>query len=99
MVFLAQSGGGWQTLIMFGLVAVVFWFFMIRPQMRKQKELKKFREGLQKGDKVVTVGGIHGKVLEIQDNTVLIATEGSGKLRVETSAVSMNAEDQLANKK
>lgn len=100
MVFLAESGGGLtSTLIMFGLVIVVFYFFMIRPQMKKQKELKKFREGLQKGDKVITVGGIHGKVLEVGENNVLISTEGSGKLRVETSAISLNAEDQLANKK
>ena len=53
---------GGQQIIMLVLILVVFYFFMIRPQMKKQKELKKFREGLTVGDKVVTIGGIHGKI-------------------------------------
>lgn len=69
------------------LVIVVFYFFMIRPQMKKQKELKKFREALSVGDKVVTIGGVHGKVLEINDTTVLLSCESSTKLRIEKSAV------------
>lgn len=69
------------------LVIVVFYFFMIRPQMKKQKELKKFRESLAVGDKVVTIGGVHGKVLEISDTTILLSCESSTKLRVEKSAV------------
>lgn len=73
---------------------VVFYFFMIRPQMKKQKELKKFREGLTVGDKVVTIGGIHGKVLEVSESTVLIAAD-SGKLRVDKSAISNSIEDRL----
>lgn len=75
----------------------VFYFFMIRPQMKKQKELKKFREGLAAGDKVVTIGGIHGKILEVTDTTVLISTEGT-KLRVDKTAVSTSSEDQLQAK-
>lgn len=75
----------------------VFYFFMIRPQMKKQKELKKFREGLAQGDKVVTIGGIHGKILEVTDTTVLISTEGT-KMRVDKSAISSSAEDQLQAK-
>jgi preprotein translocase subunit YajC len=69
------------------LVIVVFYFFMIRPQMKKQKELKKFRESLTVGDKVVTVGGIHGKILEIADTTVLLSCESSTKIRIEKSAL------------
>lgn len=65
---------------------------MIRPQMKKQKELKKFREALKVGDRVVTIGGIHGKVLEMADNTVLINSEGS-KLRFEKSAISQSSAD------
>lgn len=76
------------------LILVVFYFFMIRPQMKKQKELKKFREGLKVGDKVVTIGGIHGKILEVAESTILIATEG-GKLRMDKSAVSNSNEDKL----
>jgi preprotein translocase subunit YajC len=79
------------------LIMVVFYFFMIRPQMKKQKELKKFRENLAVGDKVVTIGGIHGKVLEITDTTVLINSEGS-KIRIEKSAVSQSAADILETK-
>jgi preprotein translocase subunit YajC len=74
------------------LVIVVFYFFMIRPQMKKQKELKKFREALAVGDKVVTIGGIHGKVLEINDTTVLLSCESS-KIRVEKSAVASSFAD------
>jgi len=69
------------------LVIVIFYFFMIRPQVKKQKELKKFREALKAGDKIVTVGGIHGKILEIADTTVLISCESSTKIRVEKSAI------------
>jgi len=78
---------GPSQLIMLVLILVVFYFFMIRPQMKKQKELKKFRENLTVGDKIVTIGGIHGKILEVSDTTILIATE-SGKLRIDKSAIS-----------
>ncbi len=81
-------------LIMLGLIVVVFYFFMIRPQTKKQKELKKFRENLTVGDKIVTIGGIHGKILEVAESTILIATE-SGKMRLDKSAVSNAPEDQL----
>jgi preprotein translocase subunit YajC len=88
---------GIQSLVMLGLMVLVFYFFMIRPQMKKQKELKKFREGLKKGDKVVTIGGIHGIILEVTDNTVLIESEKT-KLRLEKSAISSSSEDQLMAK-
>lgn len=90
-----MSGGSpIQSLIMIGLMIVVFFFFLIRPNMKKQKELKKFREGLKTGDKVVTIGGIHGKILEIADSTVLIQSEGS-KIRVEKTAIAQSSEDQI----
>jgi preprotein translocase subunit YajC len=89
--------GGANQLIMIVLMIGVFYFFMIRPQMKKQKELKKFREGLKAGDKIVTIGGIHGKILEISDATVLIQSEGT-KLRLEKSAVSSAMEDTLQAK-
>jgi preprotein translocase subunit YajC len=89
--------GGANNLVMIVLMIGVFYFFMIRPQMKKQKELKKFREGLKAGDKVVTIGGIHGKILEISDATVLIQSEGT-KLRLEKSAVSSAMEDTLQAK-
>ena len=86
-----------QSILMLGLMVIVFYFFMIRPQMRKQKELKKFREGLKVGDKIVSIGGIHGKILEVTDATVLIQSEGT-KLRLEKSAVSQAMEDTLQAK-
>lgn len=89
--------GGANQLVMIVLMIGVFYFFMIRPQMKKQKELKKFREGLKPGDKIVTIGGIHGKILEIADTTVLIQSEGT-KLRLEKSAVSSAMEDTLQAK-
>ena len=63
-----QAGGSSMSmLLMMGLMIVVFYFFMIRPQMKRQKELTKFRSALQKGDKIVTTGGIYGKIDEIKD--------------------------------
>jgi preprotein translocase subunit YajC len=88
---------GANNLVMIVLMIGVFYFFMIRPQMKKQKELKKFREGLKAGDKIITIGGIHGKILEISDATVLIQSEGT-KLRLEKSAVSSAMEDTLQAK-
>jgi len=82
---------------MLGMILIVFYFFMIRPQMKKQKELKKFRESLKTGDKVVTIGGIHGKILEVNDATVLISSEGS-KIRLDKSAIAQSSEDQLMAK-
>ena len=90
-ILLQASAGGsniTQTLIMMGLIIVVFYFFMIRPQMNKTKEEKTFREGIQKGDRIITVGGIHGKVLEVRDTNVVIEVEGGTRLKVEKSGLS-----------
>ncbi|WP_299205243.1 preprotein translocase subunit YajC [Brumimicrobium sp.] len=87
-------GEGGMQLVMLLLILGVFYFFMIRPQMKRQKELKKFRESLAVGDKVVTIGGIHGKVLEINDTNILLSCEGSAKIRVEKSAVSTGMDEQ-----
>lgn len=86
---LLAGGGMGGTLMMFGLIIVVMYFFMIRPQMKKQKEQKKFRESLEKGTKVVTIGGLHGKVAEIGDTTVTIDVGGGNKLTYEKSAISL----------
>ncbi len=83
--------GGLASLIPMVLIIVVFYFFMIRPQMKKAKEAKKFRESLNKGDKIITIGGIHGKITEVAETTFVIETEGGAKLRIEKSAVSTGA--------
>ncbi len=94
-----KGGGGLQTLLMFGLIFVVFYFFMIRPQVKKQKEQKKFREALKKGDKIVTIGGIHGKIAEIQENTVTIEVEGGNRLKIEKSAIAQEFSGEEMEKK
>jgi|TARA_B100001059_G_C17749209_1_gene536165 preprotein translocase subunit YajC len=91
-------GDGSLTNILFiGLMFFVFYFFMIRPQMKKQKELKKFREGLAKGDHIVSIGGIHGRILEVTDTTVLIETEKT-KIRLDKSAVNQTGAELLQTK-
>ena len=92
-----MSGQGMQSLLMLGLMVLIFYFFMIRPQMKKQKELKNFRENLKAGDKVVTIGGIHGKILEVSDTTVFVQAEGT-KLRFDKSAIAQSSEDQIGLK-
>lgn len=74
-------------LIFIGLFFVIMYFFFMRPQIKKQKQAVKYREALKKGDPIITIGGIHGKVVDIGDKSVLISTE-SGKLRMEKSAIS-----------
>jgi len=83
----AGGGSAVSTIIMMVLIVVVFYFFFIRPQSKKNKDLKKFREGLKRGDKVITAGGIHGKILEVQETTVIIETEGLGKLKIEKISI------------
>lgn len=81
-------GEGGMTIIMFGLMFLVFYLFMIRPQMKKAKEEKQFRAELKKGDKVVTIGGIHGKIAEVKETTLLIEVGDGMKLKIEKTAVS-----------
>ena len=73
--------------IMLILIFVVMWFFMIRPQRKQQKELQKFREGLKKGDKVVTIGGIYGTVVEVKDKSLLLEVDSNVKIRVDKNSV------------
>jgi preprotein translocase subunit YajC len=92
------QGGGIMSFLPLILIGLVFYFFMIRPQIKRTKELKAFRESLQKGDKIMTTGGIIGKVLEINDDSILITSEGT-KLRMDKSAVIMDVKDALINQK
>ncbi len=90
------AGGQWTMWVMLLLIFVVMWFFMIRPQRKQQKELQKFRDGLQKGDKVVTVGGIYGTVVEIKDKSVLIEVDKDVKLRVDKNSLVKDYSDAPA---
>ena len=96
----AEGGQGMMTqIMMFGAIFLVLYFFMIRPQMKKQKEAKKFKESLIKGAKVITIGGIHGKVLEVSDDTVVIEVEGGNRLKMEKAAIAKEfAVEEMAKK-
>ena len=84
-----------MQLLFLVLIIVVFYFFMIRPQMRKAKIERTFREGVQKGDKIVTIGGIHGRILEIADTTFLVEIDSNVKVRIEKNAVAVDATKAL----
>lgn len=75
------------------LIILIFYFFMIRPQMKRQKELRKYRESLQKGDKVVTTGGIYGRVDGIKDNYVIVEIDNNVKIKIDKSAILKDATD------
>ncbi|MBK9290209.1 MAG: preprotein translocase subunit YajC [Bacteroidetes bacterium] len=82
-----QSGGGLISFLPLILIMVVFYFFFIRPQMKKAKEQKQFRESLKKGDKVITIGGIHGKVTGVQEQTLRLEIANNVEIEIEKSAV------------
>jgi len=86
-IFLAAESQG-NPLIFFVLVFGVFWFFMIRPQVKKQKQERKFREELKKGDKVVSTGGVFGKVVEISDKFVKVDVANGVLLKIDKSCIS-----------
>ncbi len=88
-----KGQSSWMSLLPLLLILLVFYFFFIMPQSKKNKALKKFREALKKGDKIVTIGGIHGKIVEVKEKTVVIevGTQGT-KMTVEKSAIAMDNE-------
>ena len=82
-----QDSNPWMAFLPMILVLFILYFFMMRPQIKRQKELKNFRDALAKGDKIVTTGGIYGKVLEIKDNYIIMQVDDNVKIRVDKSAV------------
>ena len=91
IILQADVNSGLMSILPFLAIIVVFYFFMIRPQMSKQKKEKKFQLEIKKGSKIVTTSGIHGKIAELndKDNTVTIET-GAGKIKFERAAISMD---------
>ncbi len=89
-----SASGGMSGMIMIVLMIVIFYFFMIRPQQKKQKELKKQREAMQNGDKVVTAGGIHGRIKEIRENVIVIEAAPGVSLKVDRGSVYPLVEEQ-----
>ncbi len=82
------------NLVFIGVIIIVFYFFMLRPQQKKQKEQKLFRENLKVGDKVVTIGGAHGKIVELNAETVVVDVDRGVKITFEKSSIS----DELSKK-
>jgi len=90
----AQQGANpLMTFLMFGLIIVVFYFFMIRPQMKRQKELRKFQESLKKGDKVIIAGGVYGKVTEVKEEYVLVEIADNVEVKVAKSTIIRDVTD------
>ena len=89
------GGGGMSSMLIFLLlIIVVFYFFMIRPQQKKQKKIQQYRDALKKGDEVITIGGIHGKIVDVQTSTFIIEVEGGTKLKIEKAAVAIDNNPQ-----
>jgi len=81
------EGGGWTNLIFFGAILLIFYFFIIRPQSQRQKELDKLRDNLEKGDKIVTSGGIIAKVTTVDEDTVLAEIDQNVKARFKKNSI------------
>lgn len=93
----AQAQGGmWTSLIMIVLIFVVMYFFMIRPNVKKQKEIKKFQDSLKNGDKVVTAGGIYGKVKDVKETEVLLEISQGVCITVDKNSVFATSADRSA---
>ncbi len=88
----ASKGMDWGSFIFFPLIIIVFYFFMIRPQQKKTKDQKVFRESIKKGDTIVTVGGLHGKIASLEsDDTFILEVDKGIRLKFEKSAISLDA--------
>ena len=97
---LLQAGAGsgnWSFMIMLGLMFVIMYFFMIRPQQKKAKDQKKFIEEVKKGDYIVTVGGMHGRVAELEGDTFILEAEKGARMRFSKTSISMES-TKAANK-
>ncbi len=87
------GGGGYSLFIMLGLMILVLYFFMWRPESKRRKQMAQFRAGLKKGDKIITAGGIYGVVKEIKETTLLIEVDGNVTLRIDKNMVVADTSD------
>jgi len=88
-----QEANPWMSMLPLLLIIVVFYFFMIRPQMKRQKEIRKFRESLAKGDKVVTTGGIYGKIAEVKETTIILEVAKDVLITVDKAGIIKDMSD------
>jgi len=98
-IILQAQANNWSFPLMMVLMFGVLYFFMIRPQQKKAKDQKKFTEEIKKGDYVVTIGGTHGRIAEIEDDTIILEVERGARIKFSKSAVSMESTKAFANKK
>jgi preprotein translocase subunit YajC len=90
------QGGLIGNLILIGGIALIFYFFMIRPQQKRQKDQKSFIEAVKKGDMVVTVGGVHGKVIGVEEDTFILEVDRGAKIKFEKSSISLESSKKYA---
>ena len=94
----AAAGGSWSGMIMIIAMIAIFYFFMIRPQQKKQKEIRKAREAMQSGDKVVTAGGIYGRIKEVKETTFIVEIASGVTIKIDKGSVYPTVEDAAAQK-
>lgn len=94
VVLQGQGDGGWSMVLMMVAIFAIMYFFMIRPQQKKQKEINKFRNSLEIGQSVITAGGIYGKVKELEDNVVVVEIASGVKIRVDRNSIFADAQSQ-----
>lgn len=89
----APEGGGWGNIIFIVALVAIFYFFMIRPQSKRQKEIKKFREALKVGDRVISAGGIHGRIKDVKENAIILEISEGVSVKIEKASVYAAAAD------
>jgi preprotein translocase subunit YajC len=89
----------WSSFIFLGLIIVIFYFFMIRPQTKRQKEARNFRDNLQKGDKIVTTGGLYGKIVEVHDNYAIIEVDSNVKIKIDKGSIATSQQSNVNEEK
>lgn len=94
-----QKSNSLQMLLPFIIILVIIYFFMIRPQSKKAKQAKQFKDQIGKGDRIVTIGGIHGRISEVKDTTFVIDVGNNVRLTIQKEAVSMEATMAVKDKK
>ena len=90
-----NDNSGMMNIIFLLVIFVIFYFFMVRPQNKKRKELQNMRENLKKGQSIVTIGGIHGKISDVHESTVNIIIDSNTKIKVDKSSISMDSSTKL----
>ena len=95
----ASQNSSWTSIVFMVAIIGVFYFFMIRPQQKKAKDQKKFIEEIKKGEDVVTIGGMYGRVAEIEGDTIILEVERGGRIKMSKSAVSMESTKASFGKK